>query len=172
MSYPRGMVIESGLQAQWIYRNLRVFSAPPFPHSRWKDWSEASPAHGLSPLPSGAPSSPCTLRHAAPTSARLSRQAGPGSGPLTWSLLGPEKAPVGWAPQQQGYCMAASRPATPPRGAPALNSLPRAAGPQNGSRQMALPPPQCPGGGWRSGESPVLTGAMKKRDSCCLARRG
>ena len=68
--------------------------------------------------------------------------------------------------------MAASRPATPPRGAPAPNSLPRAAGPQNGSRQVALPPPQCPGGSRRSGESPVLTGATEKRATCRLARRG
>ena len=37
--------MEAGLQAPWIYRNLKVSSAPPF-HPWWKDWGKTSSAHG------------------------------------------------------------------------------------------------------------------------------
>lgn len=57
--------------------------------------------------------------------------------------------------------MAASRPGTPPLGVPAPRRLPDAARSQVGSRQVGLPPPQCPRGGRRLDKPPVPMGATR-----------
>lgn len=69
--------------------------------------------------------------------------------------------------------MAASRQVTPHLGVPAQSRFPGAAGFQNGSRQVGRPPPQCPGGSRKLGESLVLMDCREKRqrpvrDTCSL----
>lgn len=138
-----------------------------FPPS-WKVWGKAGSAHWMPvfPLPPCALSSPFPRRHTAPTSAHSSHQAGLGTGPLMSSSPCSEKAPVGGtpSPQREGHHMAASRQVTPLLGVPAPSSLPGVAGSQNGNRLVGHPPPQCPGGSRRLGESPVWKGATKGRD--------
>lgn len=95
-----------------------------------------------------------------------------GSGPLTWSLLGPRR------PQLAGLLsnkdtQLASRPATPPRGCPSPEQPPTC------SRAPEWPPADGPSHLHNAqveagGQASLLfwPGAMKKRDSCRLARRG
>lgn len=110
---------------------------------------------------------PSAQTRAAPTSAHSCLQAGLDRGPPMWSSACPVMALAGWAPppQPDGHRMAASRlAAIPPPGVPDLSSLPGAAGSWSGSRQLALPPPQCFDVSRGVGENLALTGASWERE--------